>query len=127
MTLSLNNAASLRFIKYWLPVIIYAIFIFYLSSFPGTNLPKLFVGQDILFHIIEYTFLALLISRALKTYQPNLIYTRRVLLVFLISLAYAVSDEFHQIFVSGRCASGLDILIDGIGSCIGSIFYPWRR
>ena len=127
MTLSLNNAASLRFIKYWLPVIIYAIFIFYLSSFPGTNLPKLFVGQDILFHIIEYTFLALLISRALKTYQPNLIYTRRVLLVFLISLAYAVSDEFHQIFVSGRCASGLDILIDAIGSCIGSIFYPWRR
>ncbi|MBU3958683.1 MAG: VanZ family protein [Candidatus Omnitrophica bacterium] len=112
-----------KFIKYWLPVIIYAPLIFYLSSIPGKDVPQLFIGQDILFHIIEYAILALLINRALKNYNPKLIYARRFLWVFFVSVIYAASDEYHQMFVPGRCASGFDLCIDGIGSLIGSLLY----
>lgn len=36
----------------------------------------------------------------------------------LVSLLYAVSDEFHQSFVSGRTASFRDVLIDACGFVI---------
>ena len=39
-----------------------------------------------------------------------------VLVVVLISLAYAISDEIHQIFVVGRFASVKDVVVDLIGS-----------
>lgn len=96
---------------------------FYFSSIPGQDIPQLFTGQDIFFHIIEYTILALLISRALREYNPGLIYTRRFLWVFLISVVYAISDEYHQIFVAGRYASSFDLFMDGLGSFIGSLIY----
>jgi len=118
---------KLLFIKYWLPVIIYAIFIFYVSSIPGEVIPVLFAHQDIIFHIIEYAIFALLINRALKAHYPGLIYPRRILLVFLLSFIYAISDEFHQLFVPGRYASGFDLFTDGLGSFLGSLFYRWQR
>lgn len=34
----------------------------------------------------------------------------------LLSLAYAVSDEFHQRFVPGRNGTPLDVIIDGLGA-----------
>lgn len=38
---------------------------------------------------------------------------------FVINLLYAVTDEFHQSFISGRGASIGDILIDVIGIVMG--------
>ncbi len=111
------------FIKYWLPVIIYAALIFYLSSIPGKKIPFLFPYQDVVVHIIEYTIFALLVNRALKAYNPDTRYIRRLFWVFFLSFIYAISDEFHQIFVPGRCASGSDLFTDAIGSFIGSLIY----
>jgi VanZ family protein len=39
-----------------------------------------------------------------------------MLIVFLISVVYAFSDEIHQFFVPGRFVSLKDILIDGAGN-----------
>lgn len=36
-------------------------------------------------------------------------------------LAYAISDEFHQTFVSGRNGNVTDVLIDFSGACIGML------
>jgi len=122
-----NNPPMSGFIKYWLPVIIYAILIFCLSSVPGKDIPRLFSGQSTFFHVIEYAIFALLLNRALKARYPGLIYPRRILLVFLLSFIYAISDEFHQLFVPGRYASGFDLFTDGLGSFLGSLFYRWQR
>jgi len=118
-----NNSLALKFAKYWLPVIIYAILIFYISSIPGENIPLLFWGQDIAFHIIEYAFFALLINRALKEYYPRQSQVKRFLWVFAVAIIYALSDEFHQSFVPYRTASAFDIAIDGIGIFFAHIFY----
>ena len=127
MAVNQNNASVLKFIKYWLPVIICAILIFYLSSVTGKDMPGLFTGQDIIGHLTEYAILALLLSRALKVYNPQLSYNKRILWVFVIALIYAVSDEFHQSFVAGRDSSGFDVSLDVIGRLMGAFLYRGQK
>lgn len=112
-----------KFLKYWLPVAIYAILIFCLSSLPGEKVPQLFAFQDVVFHVIEYAVFALLINRALRAYWPKMLYHRRFFWVFCLVLVYAVSDEIHQSFTPQRFASFSDIIYDGIGVFISRIFY----
>lgn len=111
-----------RFIKYWLPVIIYAILIFYISSIPGIRIPKLFSGQDVLFHVLEYALFALLINRALKEYYSSQARITRLSIVFGLAIIYAISDEFHQSFIPYRLASIHDIASDGVGIFIANFF-----
>lgn len=42
-----------------------------------------------------------------------------ILLALVIYIIYAVSDEFHQLFVPGRGAQLKDVLIDCAGAAIG--------
>ena len=37
-----------------------------------------------------------------------------------IAVAYAITDELHQMFVSDRAARALDVLIDSAGSLTGT-------
>ena len=50
-------------------------------------------------------------------------YKKAVLLFFSVAFTffYALSDEFHQMFVSGRSAQFTDVLIDTSGGILGSI------
>jgi len=38
---------------------------------------------------------------------------------FLVAVAYAVSDEFHQAFVPGRGSAVSDVVIDSAGAALG--------
>ncbi len=55
----------------------------------------------------------------------------RSLYTFLLCVAYAASDEWHQSFVPGRAMRATDVLIDscgaviGIGLCLAWLF--WRK
>ena len=46
-----------------------------------------------------------------------------LLITILFSIFYAITDEFHQLFVPGRVASLKDILIDNIGSLCSIILF----
>lgn len=48
---------------------------------------------------------------------------KHILIVLLISLAYAGLDEFHQMFVFGRNSSIKDVIIDFLGSLVAVSFY----
>jgi VanZ family protein len=37
---------------------------------------------------------------------------------------YAATDEFHQLFIPSRGASGWDVLLDSLGAAVG-IFLLW--
>lgn len=125
MAVKSNSPAA--FLKYWLPVIIYGALIFSLSSVPGEQIPQLFNAQDIVFHAIEYGIFAILVSRAVKAYYPSINFVRRFGWVFLVSILYAISDEFHQSFITNRDASVFDTIIDSVGAFIGGWVYPWRK
>lgn len=64
-------------------------------------------------HYSEYAVLGLFLFAAVYVFSQN----QKV--VFLVSgtlgILYAISDEFHQSFVSGRAPMIKDVLIDSIG------------
>ena len=113
------------FLKYWLPVLLWAGCIFLISSLPGEDIPCFFYGQEIIFHIVEYMLLAILLNRALKNsgFRDSSDKPKRVLLVILLCLIYAIFDEIHQHFVPGRSSSIVDLLVDSFGIVLGSVIY----
>lgn len=113
----------MRFIKYWLPVIIYASIIFCISSVPGDDIPDLFPEQNIIFHFGEYLIFAFLVKRAVREYYPKKTNKKQFLLAVAIALAYAVFDEFHQSFIPNRSASVFDIVVDSFGIFLGGLIY----
>jgi len=95
----------------WVPVLVWAGVIFVLSSIPdlGTGLGGWDLVLRKLAHVTEYAVLGFLLLRAL----------RREPVAFALGLAYAVTDEIHQHFVSGRHASPVDVAIDAVGVLMG--------
>lgn len=73
-------------------------------------------------HVLEYIILAILAGTALFTY--NLKGKKAVIYILFICLFYAVTDEFHQMFVPGRTSLVSDVLIDFSGAILGiGIYY----
>ena len=123
MAARINSSQGFKFLKYWLPVILYAGLIFFLSSLPGEDIPSLFFYQDLVFHIVEYALFAFLLQRAIKGYRPGWKALLRFSWVFAIALIYAASDEFHQSFVPARVASWYDIAYDTFGILLSQLIY----
>lgn len=96
--------------KYSLPVL-WMLLIFILSSIPGNAFPKQpFPHFDVVVHFVEYSILGFLWHKALKG---------KFGIVVVICILFAISDEFHQIFVPLRECSIIDLAIDSIGIFAG--------
>lgn len=108
----------------WTAVILYACLIFIGSSIPGTKIETGPPGFDKILHLIEYLILSALLYNAIASGRVRGRTERdrnRILLVsFLISALYGVSDEIHQLFVPNRFFELFDILVDMVGSLSGS-------
>lgn len=108
----------MKFIKYWMPFIIWALIIFWFSSLPTVETTDIF-WQDFLLkksaHFIEYLMFALLLFRALKN-NSGFSTDKSLKLTFFLSLIYALSDELHQSFVPGREPRIRDVAIDTLGA-----------
>ena len=66
-------------------------------------------------HIFAYFVLGVLMFRVLR--QTNL--ARPMLWAVVVCAIYAVTDEFHQLFVPGRSGEVRDILIDTVAATAG--------
>ena len=44
-----------------------------------------------------------------------------------LSVAYAITDEIHQLFVPGRSGRVTDVLIDSIGCLLGVLFFSFLQ
>jgi len=126
----------------WIPVILTALAIFLLSSSsdPYGLLPKpvyqwiylthicnirltKIVGP--LAHISAFGLFAFFLTRALIQKQAD---ARRTLgLVLLLTSLYALSDEFHQLFVPGRAFELLDIALDSFGGLMGVLLWQFTH
>lgn len=73
-------------------------------------------------HFMIFAVLAVLVYNLMAAYGIKR--NRVVLLAALVCLAYAITDEMHQIFVPGRAGQIKDVLIDFSGSvCALGITY----
>lgn len=131
-------------IKYFIPALIWMIFIFIMSHTNGNDSSNQsnFIAEIILkfididvetltflirkaAHMSEYAILLLLIYYGLSntiTYKYNLLTS------LATTFIYACSDEFHQLFIPGRSGQLKDVLIDTSGGLVMLlIIYLWQR
>jgi len=108
----------MRKIVYWLPVILYASLIFYMSSKAMVVQPQELVGlpmvSDKLLHVAEYFVFSWLLLRALKNHDLK----NPFFWAFAIAALYGISDEVHQLFVPGRSFSFLDMAANAVGASL---------
>lgn len=131
-----------RFVKYWMPAILWMALIFIGStdilsaehtsrflvpflrwldphiSWAALNTIQIAIRK--LGHLTEYAILAGLLWRALRNGTGA---TMKMSILFGIVLVacggFAASDEFHQSFVPSRTSSAHDVMIDLCGALIG--------
>lgn len=133
---------------YLIPVVIWMIFIFYMSSKDGQGSSALsgeiteklgnlieklrndtpearqcfMEGLETIIrkaaHMAEYAILFGLVLLAVKKINLKSEKIYNVLLAIAVCFLYACTDEVHQLFVDGRCGSMRDVLIDMVGVLI---------
>lgn len=137
------------FIKYWLPVLLWMVFIFIGSTdLMSAEHTSRFIGPFLRWfapeitdatiasvqlvvrkcaHLTEYAILAALLCRAFR--QSIVRPWCAAFLAFVIAAIYASLDEFHQSLIASRTGSPWDAVLDCLGAVIGLIIYrwPWGR
>ncbi|MFC1523754.1 VanZ family protein [Thermodesulfobacteriota bacterium] len=108
-----------------IPVILTMGMIFFLSHFPGDDLPGGFYGLDKIAHMGVYGLLAATALFAVKPSWREHAQSLTGLGVVLFCIAYGISDEYHQSFIPGRTTSGYDLLADTAGALM--LVGLWRR
>lgn len=107
------------------PALLYAAFIFFMSSraIPTTLAPP--QGVDKLAHFAAYGILGVLLAFAFARAGLRAVYV--VVWASLLGALYGVSDELHQSFVPERSAEVLDAVADAIGSFMGALGFVVLR
>ena len=109
----------------WLPAALTMVAIFCFSSIPSNKLPNSGLLDLVVKkggHMLGYGLLALAYWYGLR-FQKG-----RWWLALLLAILYAMTDEFHQSFVSGRHPSWVDVLVfDGGGAVIMLGLANWWR
>jgi VanZ family protein len=110
-----------KIIKFWVFPVVWMGFIYFLSSFHKLQVSQVgwedFVTRKIA-HMTEYCVLYVLLFRAFKNYY-NFSFRKLIFYSLLITFLYAISDEYHQTFVTGRTGKFTDIFIDLLGGTLG--------
>ena len=111
------NTIKNYFLAYLIPAL-WAVFIFLLSA--QQTLPGFSVSiYDFVFkksaHMFVYAVLYLLLFRAYQKTNNKKINRRNYIFPILISLLYALSDEFHQSIIPGRHPALRDTGYDMLG------------
>lgn len=114
-----GNDGWRSFKKYWAPVIIYAGFIFYVSSIP---VPAVNIDLSIL-HVPMFLVLSYLAARALSS-SSRFGKRKAILAAIAVTAVYGVIDEFHQLYVPSRAFSLLDMGFDFLGGYL-IVFKAW--
>jgi VanZ family protein len=124
-----SNSFLIRLYKYfgshaisliYIPLIVYWITLFILTTIPADAVPQLFENQDKYEHFIAYCVLAIFLSLALYFQKRSvLISSKAFLFTLLFILAYGAVDELHQLFVPGRFCDFYDWLADSSGGILG--------
>jgi VanZ family protein len=102
----------------WGPVVAYMALIFVLSAQSHPPLPSRITDKQ--GHSIGYLGLAVTVSRALAGGLAAGTTLPTAAAAWLISSAYAATDECHQLFVPGRSADVHDWYADTAGALVGA-------
>ena len=103
----------------WLPVFLWAVVIFALSSIQQITVAEFFLWDFAAKKVAHLTEYAVLYALFLRATEKNWV------LSFALTMFYAASDEIHQSFVPGRTAAVYDLVFDFSGATI-SAYIIWK-
>ncbi len=132
--------------------ILYAGFIFYLSSQSDISVPSAVFNMPILYefaeiakdmdlvflidiakyayenvdklaHMVLYFGLGILLHLTFRNSENTILRKYAAIFAVLLGVIYGITDEFHQSFVPGRTSSLHDLLADGIGVTIAQVIF----
>src|SRR5258706_13971297 len=114
-------SSTMKFFRYWGPVFAWMAVIFFFST-----RQRIVVSQEELLnflffkslHVIEYAFLYFLTYRAMKNTYPKMPFFAWAMWSFVVVIAFAMTDEIHQLFVPTREGRLRDVIIDTFGATI---------
>ena len=138
-----------KFLRYWLPVLIWMTVIFSASAdTQSASTSSRLIGPFVRFfvpdipqehldlivflvrkaaHITEYAILSWLLARALTMpATPAGRWSRKAAFIaWIVTSLYSATDEFHQSFVPNRDARWSDVIIDSTGAALGIVGFFW--
>jgi VanZ family protein len=111
------------FALYWLPLILYCLFIYIQSANPSPEQIPSFPFVDKVLHFVAYGIMGILFYRAYQTLRIKNNIQMLMLLSVVSASLYGISDEIHQSFVPFREAEVADVIADMLGAAIGVLLY----
>jgi hypothetical protein len=115
-----------NFFFFWLPPLIWAYVIFYISSGSVPKAGDTFWVDFVIkksAHMLEYGIFAILFYRAfINTGWDK---KKAFILTLLLAVLYGSTDELHQFFTPGRESRLRDVIFDTIGAG-AAIYIVWK-
>lgn len=133
----------MRFLKAYLPVFLWMLVIFLASTDLGSSgNTSRFIGPFVRWfypeatdetiklvqalvrksgHVVEYAILSMIMWRSRRSLQGTYRewHWSEAMVIIPVCVAYAITDELHQHFVSTRQASPIDVGFDSAGAILG--------
>ena len=110
----------------YLPLIIYWVVLFILTSTPMDEIPRLFNAQDKFEHFLGYFVLSVLLCLTLHFQRKNIKLSNHAFLIaLLLVLFYGAIDEVHQFLIPGRTPDITDWIADSLGAGCGILLCRW--
>ncbi len=115
------NSKIISFLRYYLPAIVWAAFIFLFSSLPDLKIGAASVSAEVvlrkLAHLAEYGVFSWLMFRIF--YQERYFDFKSAAVLSLSStILFAISDEMHQLYVTDRAGRIIDVIVDVLGGLL---------
>ena len=112
-----------RFFLVTLPLLAYLAFIYFLSSLEvrSTGIPVRNIDKVI--HYFLYLPMVILFARHFRGSSIEFIRNRFLLSAVVISLIFAITDEWHQYYVLTRNSDVFDWVADAAGILTGALIY----
>src|SRR5438132_4853761 len=112
-----------KFLRYWVPVLLYVSLIFGLSSIENLHPPAGLEISDKVAHLTEYGLLGFLLVRALRGTNAFETSLPAALVSLLCGLAVGFADELYQAHVPGRSSDPGDYAADATGVVLSLIVF----
>ena len=74
-------------------------------------------------HASVYFVLAFFLMILLNIISNHKYYWLTLLIALVLSVVFALTDEYHQTFVTGRTGQIMDVVIDSMGAVVGLVLY----